>query len=148
VDDFIGATKNKQIYRAPSDCSLELARAVILDFLSRNWSATFGIWSNPVRTLLRRTSIKNNMLSSISGLMQVILECQFQRTSWTIQCPHSGIDRNWNDMFQFGGITNISNLLASELDFLKNCLLSGEFANDCWDVEVEVWLALLPFSAT
>jgi hypothetical protein len=140
VDDFIGATKNKQIYLAPSECSLELARAVMFDFLSRNWSATFGILSNPVRNLLLRTSIKNSMLSSISGRMQVMLECQFQRTSWIIQCPHSGIDRNWNDMFQFGGITNIINLLASELYFLKNCILSGEFANNYWDVEFdEVW---------
>jgi hypothetical protein len=38
-------------------------------------------------------------------------------------------------MFQLGNITNLSNLLASELDALKNRILSEEFANRCWDAE-------------
>jgi alpha-D-ribose 1-methylphosphonate 5-triphosphate synthase subunit PhnI len=54
--------------------------------------------------------------------------------------PAHCIDRNWNIVFQFSDITNMSNLLASELDFLRNRVLSEEFANACWDAEFDaVW---------
>jgi hypothetical protein len=52
---------------------------------------------------------------------------------------------------------NMSNLLPSELDFVKNHILSGQFVKECWDAEFgEEWQKhferyrelLLPFSAT
>jgi hypothetical protein len=57
------------------------------------------------------------MLSPFTGLMQVMFECLFQRSSWTIECPHQGSDLNWNIALQSSDITNISNPLASEMDF-------------------------------
>jgi hypothetical protein len=107
----------------------------MLDFLFRNWSATSGVLSNPVRNLLLRISIKKSMLSSISCRMQAMLECQSQSISWIIECAHQCIDQNRNIMLQFANIKNRGNLLASELKFLKNRILSEEFANGCWDVE-------------
>jgi hypothetical protein len=62
-----------------------------------------------------------------------MFECQSERTMCIIQCPHQCIDRNWNIMFQFGDIRNRSKWLVSELYFLKNWILSEEFANNCWD---------------
>jgi hypothetical protein len=38
-------------------------------------------------------------------------------------------------VFQFDDISNPSNRLASEADFLKNRILSEEFANGCGDPE-------------
>jgi hypothetical protein len=72
---------------------------------------------------------------SVSSRMQAILECQSQKILWIIECPHSCIDGNWNIVRSFGEKTKISNLLASELDLLENYILSGEFANGCWDAE-------------
>jgi hypothetical protein len=51
VDDLIGVSKNRQISPAPSDGSLELVRAVMPDFLSRNWYGTFIALSNAVKNL-------------------------------------------------------------------------------------------------
>jgi hypothetical protein len=43
-------------------------------------------------------------------------------------------------VLQFGDIASISNLPASQSDFLENHILSGELANECWDTEFgEVW---------
>jgi hypothetical protein len=75
------------------------------------------------------------MPSSISGRIEAILECKSQKTLWIIECPPQCIDRNENMMLQSSDITNMSNLLGSELNFLKNRILSEEFANGCWDVE-------------
>jgi hypothetical protein len=133
VDDLIGVTKNKETYLAPNDCSLKVARTIILDFLSRNWYDSFGISSNSVRNLLLRISIKNNIVSWTSGRIQAIFECQSQRISWIVQYSHQSIAQNWNIIFQFGRITNMGNLLTSEPDFLTNLILSGKFANWSWD---------------
>jgi hypothetical protein len=51
LDDLIVVTQSKQIYPAAIDWSLEMARAVTLDFLFRNWCAAFGPLSNPVNVL-------------------------------------------------------------------------------------------------
>jgi hypothetical protein len=120
VDDLIEVMKNKQIYATLSDSSLTLARTVMLDFLSHHWSAAFSLLSSPVRNLLFNISIKNRMLSSICGRMQAMLEC---------------IDRNRNITFQFGDIMSVRDRLASELDFLKNRTLCGEFLTRCWDTK-------------
>jgi hypothetical protein len=88
VDYLIAGTKDKQIYPVRSDCKLEMPRRVMLDFLPRNWYATFGGLVNAVRNLLLRMSIKNSMLSSISGRMHAMLECQSHKTSCTIECRH------------------------------------------------------------
>jgi hypothetical protein len=43
-------------------------------------------------------------------------------------------------VLQFGDIPNMSNLPASELVFLKNRILSEEFANECWEAKLgEAW---------
>jgi hypothetical protein len=55
----------------------------MLDFLFRNWDTAFGVSLNSVKNLLFTISIKNSMFSSISGWLQGIFECQFQRISWT-----------------------------------------------------------------
>jgi hypothetical protein len=81
VDNLVGVTKNKTIRPATNDWNFELARTVMLDFLFRNWCATFGVLLNPVRNLLLRISIKNILLSSISGRVQDILECQSEKIS-------------------------------------------------------------------
>jgi hypothetical protein len=111
VDDLIEVTKSKPICTAPSDWNFEIAGAEILDLLLRNWDAAFGVLSNPVKNLLFRIEIQSTVLSSISWRMQAILDCEFQGTSWTIECPHQSIDRNWNIVLQFGDITNNGHLV-------------------------------------
>jgi hypothetical protein len=64
----------------------------MLDFLSRSRPGTFGVALNSVRNLFVKISIKNNLLSSISGGMQAMLECQCQMDSREIQSPQQRID--------------------------------------------------------
>jgi hypothetical protein len=91
------------------------------------------MFSDSVMNLLLRISIKNRVLSSISGWMQVMRECRSEKTEWTIEFSHQRIDLNLNILFQFSDMKNRSNLLASELDLLKNRVLPEECANGRWD---------------
>jgi hypothetical protein len=66
LHEVAGVVKNKRTRPTPSDWSLKLTYAVILDFFFRNWSAIFVTLWNPVENLLFTILIKNARLPSMS----------------------------------------------------------------------------------
>jgi hypothetical protein len=113
LDDFVRVMKNEPTDPAPSDCRLQLTRAVIFDFFFRNWWIPFPILFDPGKNLLFTILIK--------------AVC-FPR------CPGG------SNACSSADITSTSNLLASEFDFLKNRVLSKGVADGPWDTKfVEAW---------
>jgi hypothetical protein len=80
--------------------------------------------------------VKSGMLPSLSWLLQSMRECRLHITSWTVECPHQCIDRNWNVVFPFCDIANIKNLLASELELLESRVFAEDFAQTSWDTKL------------
>jgi hypothetical protein len=52
-----------------------------------------------------------------------------------ISCPRQSIDRDRNIIFSFCDVTNLSNLLASEFDFLKNCVFAEDLIQSSGDIK-------------
>jgi hypothetical protein len=78
VDDLLGVAKSKRIDSVPSDWNWELTSAIMVDFLFRNWCATFGVMSKPIENLLLTMLINSTMLSSILGRLRPCLSVSFK----------------------------------------------------------------------
>jgi hypothetical protein len=127
LNDFVRVAENERIYAAESDSNLKLARAVILDFFSRNCHAPFGVVFDPVKNLLFTILFKSGMLPSMFRWIYPMLECRFQATSWPFECSRRHIDRPWNIALRFCDIANKGDLLASEFHFFEKSRFFGGY---------------------
>jgi hypothetical protein len=76
---------------------------------------------------------KSGMLPSFSWRLQSMRECRLHKISWTVECPRQHIDRNRSVVFPFSDITNINNLLASELELPESHVFAEDLAQISWD---------------
>jgi hypothetical protein len=117
-----------------------------LDFLFVDWCAFFGVLLNPIENLLFRMLIKSWMLPSLSRRLQAMRECRVPSVECRtpiahdlvdtrMPCPRQRIGRDRNIMFPFCDVINISNLLASEFDFLKGRVFAEDLAQNSCDRE-------------
>jgi hypothetical protein len=134
--DLVRMGKNERIHPAASDWNFQFSNTVILSFCFPEGCALFGFLLNPVENLLLTIGVNSGMLPSLSWRLQSMREFQLHKISWAGECSCKRINRNRNVVFPFSDITNINNLLASELELLESRDFADDLAQTSWDAKL------------
>jgi hypothetical protein len=119
-DYCVRMSKSEGIYHSSSRFDLELRRTIIHDFSSRDWCVLFCVLFNPLGDLLFTILVQGDMLSSLPTFIQPMREGRLDTKSWTFECSHQCIDRDWYIITRFCNIHHKCNLMASKFKSSTN----------------------------
>jgi hypothetical protein len=73
-------------------------------------------------------AIEGDLLPAVPGFVQPTCEGRLDTESWTIECSHQGIPRDWHVIARFREILHECDVVAPEFKSLRIYVLLSGFA--------------------